>query len=120
MLVDDEKDVLHTFEMALSDGGYNVKGFTESKEALKHIIELKKPFSYYNLAIIDIRMPYINGVQLYRIFKIINKDIKVLFVSALDAAEEMTSIFPEIKSSNIIRKPFSQNYIQKVQEIINQ
>jgi DNA-binding NarL/FixJ family response regulator len=66
-------------------------------------------------------MPHINGIQLYQILKILNKDIKVLFVSALDAAEEITGIFPEIESSNIMRKPFSKDlFIQKVQEIINQ
>jgi two-component system, OmpR family, response regulator ChvI len=51
--------------------------------------------------------------------KIINKNIKVLFVSALDAAEEILSMFPEIKSSNIIRKPVSQRYfVDKVKELI--
>jgi DNA-binding NarL/FixJ family response regulator len=74
---------------------------------------------HYQLAIIDIRMPHINGIQLYQILKIINKNIKVLFVSALDAAEEVMSMFPEIKSSSIIRKPVSlECFIEKVQETI--
>lgn len=65
-------------------------------------------------------MPYINGIQLYQILKIINKNIKVLFISALDAAEEILSMFPEVKPSSIIRKPVSQEYfIEKVQESIN-
>ncbi|HJT48281.1 MAG TPA: response regulator [Nitrososphaeraceae archaeon] len=121
ILVEDEKDVLCPFEMVLCDQGYNVKSFAESREAIKHVIELSRSSSYYDLAILDIRMPHINGIQLYQILKILNKDIKVLFVSALDAAEEITGIFPEIESSNIMRKPFSKDlFIQKVQEIINQ
>ena len=76
--------------------------------------------NHYDLAIIDIRMPQINGIQLYQILRIINKNIKVLFISALDAAEEVMSTFPEVKPSNIIRKPFSLEYfIEKVQETIN-
>ena len=71
----------------MSSEGYNVETFTESREALKHFIELDNP-KYYQLAIIDIRMPGINGVQLYQILRIINSDIKVLFVSALDAAHQ--------------------------------
>jgi hypothetical protein len=52
--------------------------------------------------------------------KIINKNIKVLFISALDAAEEIISMCPEIKPSSIIRKPVSQEYfIEKIQETIN-
>ncbi|HET6800620.1 MAG TPA: response regulator, partial [Nitrososphaeraceae archaeon] len=97
ILIDDEQDILYSFKTILSDHGYIVKSFTESKEALKHIIELDSSSSsssntitnttssqsnHYDLAIIDIRMPYINGIQLYQILKIINKNIKVLFISA--------------------------------------
>jgi CheY-like chemotaxis protein len=131
ILIDDEQDILYSFKTILSDHGYNVKSFTESKEALKHIIELvyssssnslttSSQSNHYDLAIIDIRMPYINGIQLYQILKIINKNIKVLFISALDAAEEIISMFPEVKPSSVIRKPVSQEYfIEKVQETIN-
>lgn len=132
ILVEDEQDILYSFKTILSDHGYIVKSFTESREALKHIIELDYSSSntittttssqsnHYDLAIIDIRMPHINGIQLYQILKIINKNIKVLFVSALDAAEEIITIFPEVKPSNIIRKPVSQEYfIDKVQESMN-
>lgn len=87
---------------------------------MKHLVELKNPFSFYDLAIIDIRMPDINGIQFYQILKIMNKNIKVLFVSALDAAEETMSLFSEIIPDNIMRKPISQTYLlDKVQEIIN-
>ena len=65
-------------------------------------------------------MPDINGVQLYQILKIINSGIKVLFVSALDAVEELMSIFPEIKSKDIIRKPITEErFIAKVDEVIS-
>jgi CheY-like chemotaxis protein len=132
ILIDDEQDILYSFKTILSDHGYNVQSFTESKEALKHIMELiysssntittttSSQSNHYDLAIIDIRMPLINGIQLYQILKIINKNIKVLFMSALDAAEEILSMFPEVKSSSIIRKPVSLEYfIEKVQESMN-
>lgn len=71
------------------------------------------------MAILDIRMPGINGVQLYQMMKIINKSIKVLFISALDAVEEILSMFPELDPGNVIRKPVSQSYfVNKVKEII--
>jgi CheY-like chemotaxis protein len=119
LIVDDEEDVLLSFTSYLSSEGYAVKTFTESREALRHIIELNNPM-YYQLAIIDIRMPDINGVQLYQILKIINSGIKVLFVSALDAVEELMSIFPEIKSKDIIRTPITEErFIAKVDEVIS-
>jgi CheY-like chemotaxis protein len=120
ILIDDEQDVLYNFQITLSEEGYNVIPFSKSKEAVKHLIDSDNSSSYYDLAIIDIRMPELNGIQLYQILKIINKNIKVLFISALDAADEILSMFPEIDSSNIIRKPVSKGYITgKVKDIIS-
>jgi CheY-like chemotaxis protein len=119
ILIDDEEDVLYAFKSVLSSRGYNVKPFRGSKEALKYLFGLKYPFSFYDLAIIDIRMPDINGIQFYQILKVMNQNIRVLFISALDAVEEALSAFPEIKLDHILRKPTSQTQlVEKVNEIL--
>jgi two-component system, OmpR family, response regulator ChvI len=56
----------------------------------------------------DIRMPGLNGLQLYYRIKAMNPDIKVLFVSALDVAKEMVSILPGVKIEDVIQKPVNQ------------
>ena len=53
-------------------------------------------------------MPELNGIRLYQILKIINKNIKVLFISALEAADEILSMFPEIDSSDITESLFRE------------
>jgi two-component system, OmpR family, response regulator ChvI len=64
-------------------------------------------------------MPDINGIQLYQKLKSINKDIRVMFVSALDAADEILSVFPEIKDSDIIKKPTNKDqFVNKVKNAI--
>lgn len=104
MLVDDEKDILYTFKTGLGFEGYNVEAFEDSTEALRHFAEVDP--SYYNLVILDIRMPGLNGLQLYYKLKAINRNIKVLFVSALDAVPELISIMPGVRSADdILRKP---------------
>ena len=46
------------------------------------------------------------GCRLYYRLKAINRNIKILFVSALDAVSELTSILPDVKTTNdIIKKP---------------
>jgi hypothetical protein len=56
LLVDDEEDLLDAFKFFLNSAGYNnLKTFGDSREALKHIADLKNP-SHYHLAILDIRM----------------------------------------------------------------
>jgi two-component system, OmpR family, response regulator ChvI len=64
-------------------------------------------------------MPGLNGIQLYSKIKVMNPDIKVLFLSALDAVEELLSIFPDIKNSEIIRKPIEpQALVLKITKIL--
>jgi DNA-binding NtrC family response regulator len=61
---------------------------------------------YYDLVIIDIRMPRVNGLQLYNRFKAISPDIKVLLVSALDISQELVSIQSDMNLAyNILKKP---------------
>ncbi|HEX7207443.1 MAG TPA: response regulator, partial [Nitrososphaeraceae archaeon] len=61
------------------------------------------------------RMPGLNGLQLYQKIKAIDNTINVVFVSALDALQEMASIFPDLGFKNIIRKPVNQeDFLDKV------
>ena len=118
LIVDDEEDLLKVFEYFLKTEGYhNVQIFSDPKKVIKHFLQLKKE-DYYELAIIDIRMPVINGIQLYQILTIINPDMKVLFVTALDAASELTSLY-KIKGEDIIKKPCTfDQFIQKINDAI--
>ena len=118
LIVDDEVDLLKTFEYFLNSEGYhNVRIFSDPKKVIKHFVQLKK-IDYYELAILDIRMPVINGIQLYQILTIINPNMKVLFVTALDAVAELTSMY-NIKEEDIIKKPCSfDQFIKKINDVV--
>jgi CheY-like chemotaxis protein len=120
LVIDDEPDALFTYESFLSDEGYNVKAFTDSVEALKHFVQLPDPSSYYKLALLDIRMPRLNGLQLFYKMKTLSPKIKIMFCSALDIAQELTSILPDIEHDHIIRKPVEREYfINKLNSALN-
>jgi CheY-like chemotaxis protein/predicted transcriptional regulator len=112
MIVDDEPDVLLTYESFLSNVGFNVSTF---KEPYKALAEFTSNPGLYDLIILDIRMENLNGLQLYQCMKAINPTSKLLFASALDAAKELTSILPDIQSQDIIKKPVDrENFIKTV------
>jgi DNA-binding response OmpR family regulator len=119
MLIDDEPDMIITYKSFLYSEGYIVDAFTNSQEALRHFAQVNP--SYYDLVIMDIRMPHLNGLQLYHRMKAINSSVRVLFVSALDAVEELVSILPDIKHNSIIRKPVEKdNFVKSVQLAMSQ
>jgi CheY-like chemotaxis protein/class 3 adenylate cyclase len=119
MIVDDEPDTLLTYEWFLSDEGYNVEAFTEPQEALKRFVQFEAS-SYYQLVLLDIRMPRLNGLQLFNTIKAISPATKIMFVSALDIAEELTSMLPDIKYEDIIKKPVEREYfISKINTMLD-
>ena len=103
MLVDDEPDILLTYETYLASAGYKLDAFTDPREAIMHFEHIDP--NTYNLVLMDIRMPNLNVIQLYYRLKAINSNIKILFISAIDAAQEMISILPGIGVDDVIRKP---------------
>jgi DNA-binding response OmpR family regulator len=118
MLVDDDQDILYTYEAFLDDEKhYHVETFTDPQEALMRFAQLDP--SYYDLIILDIRMPRFNGLQLYYKLKAIDKDVKVIFLSALEATEEIMSIFPTLKSKDIIKKPIDKvQFVNKIHTLL--
>jgi two-component system, OmpR family, response regulator ChvI len=106
MIVEDEADLIFTYKTMLSGEGWNIKCFTDSEEALEHYGEIY-PYSY-DLVILDIRMPKLNGLQLFYKLRAINRDVKIMFMSALDSTGELVSILPDVTDEDIIKKPVMQ------------
>ena len=109
LLIDDDKDILFTFEPFIRSTGYNLTSYSDPKEALDHLSNLD-PY-YYDLIVMDIRMPRFNGFQLYKQIKVLNPDTKVLFLTALDVVKEIEFVCPGMKESDIVRKPVRPNIL---------
>jgi len=120
MIVDDEPDTLFTYKTLFSAEGYEVEAFTDPQEALMHFVQLPDPSSYFQLVLLDIRMPKLNGLQLFYKIKAISPNTKIMFVSALDITEELLSILPYVKDNDIIRKPVNrENLINTINSALN-
>jgi two-component system response regulator ChvI len=77
LLVDDEPDVTYTLEIVLEDNGFRVDSYTDPTLALSNF----RP-GLYDLLLLDIRMPTINGFDLYQKMKEIDSNVKICFLTA--------------------------------------
>jgi CheY-like chemotaxis protein len=77
LLVDDDKDHLTTFSIILEAAGYSVHRCVDSAAAL-----LKFKPNYYDLSVIDYRMPGLNGYSLFRLIREIDPNAEILIVTA--------------------------------------
>lgn len=119
LLIDDEQDDLFVLEKFLTREGFGVKSFSNSREALEHFSRTNP--SFYDLIISDIRMPGINGLELYLSLKAIRNDVKVLFASAIELAEEILSVMPGVRREQLIKKPVEQKvFIELVKKTIRE
>ena len=102
LLVDDEVDIISVFKMILEMNGYDVDAYTNPSIALDDF----KP-SFYGLLLLDIRMPTMNGFELYIKMRKIDEQVKVCFITAFeDYREEFKESFPMLDEYKyFIRKP---------------
>jgi two-component system, OmpR family, response regulator ChvI len=90
LLVDDEPDVIFTFKKGLEAHGFVVDAFKDPVLALSSF----KP-GIYDLLLLDVKMPQINGFQLYEKIKEIDSEVKACFITANEVYyESLREIFP--------------------------
>jgi DNA-binding response OmpR family regulator len=77
LLVDDEPDISLLFKTVLKGEGFKVGSFEDPKLALSNF----KP-DFYDLVVLDIKMPGMNGFQLYKELRKIDSKVKVCFLTA--------------------------------------
>jgi class 3 adenylate cyclase len=107
MIIDDEPDTLLTYKSMLEgEAAFEVETYASSQDALQNLFT--KGTSFYDLIITDIRMPQPNGLQLYNIIKSLNKQTRVLLITAYDVIEEIVSTLPGIKHEHILKKPLTK------------
>ena len=103
LVVDDERDIASVIKKGLEAQGFQVDAFLSPDEALNHFKAGK-----YDLLLLDIRMPTMNGFQLYRELKKIDEKAKICFITAFEIYyDEFKKMFPKIRVNCFVRKPVS-------------
>ena len=77
MLVDDEVDVARSFSLAFQKDGFVVDTYNDPIKALSNF-----KTDLYDIVLLDIRLPNMDGFELYEKIRNIDKRVKVCFMSA--------------------------------------
>src|SRR5919198_3076498 len=114
LLVDDEPDIIEILKVGLEDNGFKVDAFTDPQEALSSF-----KASAYDLLLLDVRMPKMNGFELYEQIKKIdnnNNKAKVCYITAYEINyEKIREEFPSLKVSCFIKKPIEiQDLVRRI------
>jgi YesN/AraC family two-component response regulator len=120
MVVDDERDILSIVKRGLeSKNRFQVEIFIDAESALASLKENSN--NYYDLVLTDIRMPKINGFELYRRIKESNPTMKIVFITAFEInKEEFSKVIPSLDVVDFISKPVSMStLISKLNSILN-
>ena len=83
LFADVEHDMTQIFKKTLESAGFNVNAFNDSERALKNF----KP-RFYDLVVLDIVMPKVEGLDLYKELKKLDHNVKVCFLTASEKFRE--------------------------------
>ena len=120
MVVDDERDIFSILKRGLeSKNRFQVDTFMDAESALESLKENSD--DYYDLVLTDIRMPKINGFELYRRIKESNPHMKIVFITAFEInKDEFSKVIPSVDVIDFISKPVSMStLITKLNSILN-
>jgi CheY-like chemotaxis protein len=129
-LVEDEPDIVMTFKAALEDACFLVHTYQDPIVALSEF----KP-GYYDLVILDIKMPRMNGFELFSEMRKLDKQVRVCFITAGEMyfdkfrrekgegedreGREVEDKYCELNSEWFLQKPISnEDLVKRISKIM--
>jgi DNA-binding response OmpR family regulator len=116
MVVDDESDLTLFYKMSLEFHGFEVDTFNDPRKALSNF----KP-NYYNLVVLDIKMPGMDGFELNKELQKIDDKVNVCFLTASELyyKEFRKEEFCALDKELFIRKPVeNEELIKEINRLI--
>ena len=110
LVVDDERDITSVIKKGLKSNGFEVDLYNDPILALE-----KFRACIYDILIIDIKMPKMNGFELYKKMKEIDNKVKICFLTAIEYYnDEFRMAFPKLTLKCFADKPISIDLLAKI------
>lgn len=100
LLVEDEQRIADTLKLGLVENGYEVEVAYDGKMGLK--LFQSQPF---NLVVLDLNLPEINGYELCKMIRASNSNIPVIILTALNSLEDKIEGY-DAGADDYVIKPF--------------
>ena len=115
LVVDDEPDICMMLEKVLRENAFTVNSYVDPILALERF----NPGSY-DLVILDIKMQELNGFELYREIRRLDKRVEICFLTAGEMYYGIYSdIFSSLPANCFIRKPVeNKELLKRINEIL--
>jgi two-component system, cell cycle sensor histidine kinase and response regulator CckA len=105
LVVDDDRDTVRVLALSLLKYGFLVDAFSNPQDALQ---EIKSNPESYSLVLSDGWMPSISGLQLAKIVKEVNPNVKILLLTGSEIRDdEVSDVSPPTNVDGVIQKPVS-------------
>lgn len=111
LIVDDEPDLNLCYRLTLEYAGFKVDAYVDSSEALSNF----RP-GFYDLIILDIKMPVMDGFMLYDALKEKDNKAKICFLTASEMfyGRYRKSKYSSLEKDLFLRKPISNEHLVEV------
>jgi DNA-binding response OmpR family regulator len=117
LLVDNEPDIALAFKIGLEDNGFVVDAFNDPQLASANFKD-----GLYDLLLLDIKMPKMNGIEFYQRMKEIDKKVKVCFITASEIHyyQKITKeLLPTLGARRLIRKPIKiEDLVKDLKQVL--
>lgn len=115
VIIDDEKAMLDIIATLLEDRNMKCHLFESGKEALRFILQ-----NNIDVAIIDLSMPEINGIEIISKIRNFSKDLPIIAMSGMDWKETLLQGALITGANKTLKKPFdSQTLYSTIKSILN-
>lgn len=115
LLVDDEPDIIDSLKIGLEDNGFAVDTYTDSVLALSDF-----KTDVYDIVLLDVKMPKINGFELYEKLREKDSKVNVCFITAHEVYyESLREIFPDMNCDCYVKPINIDDLVRRVKAQID-
>ena len=115
LVVDDDPDICMVYQIVLEDAGYQCISYTDPFSALEEF-----RIDYYDLILLDIKMPVLNGFELCKKIRQNDKTVHIVFITALPEyyKDIRDQSYHELRNAIYIQKPIRNDELVRIVDMI--